>query len=116
MAEIGMPKIAARTRAPMYALERITASGSIAGAPPADAVAAGWLTLAAPALGGLFESAIRLGLSSRRSIKGGTVRTEESRPIAGGGANTGLSQRTTQIPCHISPATGDQSQPAEMQP
>ena len=58
MAEMGIPKIAASTSAAMYRLERITATGSIAGGPLACGVTACWPACAR--LLGVFESAIRL--------------------------------------------------------
>ena len=64
MTETGTPTIAASTSAPIYRLERMIATGSMAGGAPGGAVAA-----CSPALGGApapppFESAIRCSLSS----------------------------------------------------
>jgi hypothetical protein len=60
---MGIPRIAASTSAEMYALERITATGSIAGGPPTGAVEAGWLCSGTAPLMGLLESAIRCSRS-----------------------------------------------------
>jgi hypothetical protein len=54
---MGMPKIAASTSAPMYCLERITATGSTTG-DPLGGVGACWLTSLAGRLLELFESGI----------------------------------------------------------
>lgn len=58
MAEIGTPRIAASTSALMYDLERITATGSMAGGPP-GAEAAGWPATGDAALAEPLKSAIR---------------------------------------------------------
>jgi hypothetical protein len=75
MAETGIPTIAASTRAPMYRLERITATGSITGPPPAGTAPARWLASGTASLLGLFESAIRCSLSSDRSDEAATCRS-----------------------------------------
>src|SRR5688500_10913643 len=92
---MGIPRIAASASAPMYRLERITATGSIAGAPPAGAAAACWLTLGTAPLLGLFESAIRCSLSSDRSDEAATCQSERAQADAtAGGRPEGRAQRT----------------------
>src|SRR5215213_70768 len=71
MAEMGIPTIAASRSAPMYRLERITATGSIGGGPLAAAAPSCWLTSGTAPVLGLFESAIRCSLPSDRSDEAG---------------------------------------------
>src|SRR5215213_2742532 len=66
MAEMGIPTIAASRSAPMYRLERITATGSIGGGPLAAAAPSCWLALRTAPVVGLFESAIRRCWHPRR--------------------------------------------------
>src|SRR5215212_10100879 len=67
MAEMGIPTSAASASAPMYRLERITATGSIGGGPLAAAAPSCRLTSGTAPVLGLFESAIRCSLPSDQS-------------------------------------------------
>ena len=64
MTETGMPTIAASTSAPIYRLERMTATGSMACGAPGGDVAACSLALGSAPAPPLSESAITCSLSS----------------------------------------------------
>jgi hypothetical protein len=95
MAEMGIPAIAASTSAPTYRLERITATGSITGPPPAGAAAACRLASGTAPLLGLLESAIRCSLSSDESDEPATSRSWRAKlmPQSEGSPKAGPSAR-----------------------
>src|SRR5688500_3427791 len=92
---MGIPRIAASASAPMYRLERITATGSIAGDPAAGDATACWLAWGTVPLLGLFESAISCSLSQIDRMRREHAGVEEPKQVsAPDGGLKGSAQRT----------------------